>query len=155
MLMIDVDHFGSTTTPTAAGGRRGLAGVSGILQECVREVNCAARYGGESSSSCRNARRARRLAARIRSRLATEIFPGGKVTVSLGIAEFPADGETPEFVLRAADAALYRAKREGRDRVVRAVRGRFSGDVRPHDPAMMRGRGARPSRTSGGPSKPD
>ena len=64
------------------------------------------------------------------------------MTLSVGVAEFPADGETPDFVLRAADAALYRAKREGRDRVQRAVRGRFSGDVRSHDPTLLRGRGA-------------
>jgi len=154
MLMIDVDHFKKyNDTYGHQAGDDVLAGVSAILQECVREVDCAARYGGEEFVIVlpeTPAEGAIDVAARIRSRLAAEMFPGGKVTVSLGIAEFPADGETPEFVLRAADAALYRAKREGRDRVVRAVRGRFSGDLRPHDPAMMRGRGARPSRTSGG-----
>ncbi len=156
MLMIDVDHFKRyNDTYGHQAGDEVLAGVSGILQECVREVDCAARYGGEEFIIVlpeTPAEGAIDVAARIRSRLATEVFPGGKVTVSLGIAEFPADGETPEFVLRAADAALYRAKREGRDRVVRAVRGRFSGDVRPHDPAMMRGR-ARPSSAPGGGPK--
>ena len=157
MLMVDVDHFKKfNDTYGHQAGDEVLAGVAAALQECVREVDCAARYGGEEFVIVlpeTPAEGAIDVAARIRSRLAAEMFPGGKVTVSLGIAEFPADGETPEFVLRAADAALYRAKREGRDRVVRAVRGRFSGDVRPHDPATMRGRGVRPSSTSGGPPK--
>lgn len=158
MLMIDVDHFKKyNDTYGHQAGDEVLAGVAAILQECVREVDCAARYGGEEFVIVlpeTPAEGAIDVAARIRSRLATETFPGGKATLSLGIAEFPADGETPEFVLRAADAALYRAKREGRDRVVRAVRGRFSGDIRPHDPAVMRGR-ARSSGTPGGSTKSD
>jgi diguanylate cyclase (GGDEF)-like protein len=158
MLMIDVDHFKRyNDTYGHQAGDEVLAGVAAALQECVREVDCAARYGGEEFVVVlpeTPAEGAIDVAARIRSRLSAEAFPGGKVTVSLGIAEFPADGETPDFVLRAADAALYRAKREGRDRVVRAVRGRFSGDTRPHDPAMMR-RGARSSRTPGTSTKPE
>jgi diguanylate cyclase (GGDEF)-like protein len=44
--------------------------------------------------------------------------PLGAVMLSLGVAVFPDHGSTGEAVLKAADAALYRAKREGRDRVV-------------------------------------
>jgi diguanylate cyclase (GGDEF)-like protein len=40
--------------------------------------------------------------------------------LSLGVAVFPEHGATPDALLRAADAALYRAKKEGRDRVVAA-----------------------------------
>ena len=47
---------------------------------------------------------------------------GGKLTVSVGVAQFPADGESPDELLAGADAALYQAKREGRNRVLRAVR---------------------------------
>jgi diguanylate cyclase (GGDEF)-like protein len=160
LLMMDVDHFKRyNDTYGHQAGDEVLAGVAAIFQECVREVDCAARYGGEEFVIVlpeTPAEGAIDVAARIRARLAAEAFPGGKVTLSIGIAEFPADGETPEFVLRAADAALYRAKREGRDRVLRAVRGRFSGDVRPHDPAMLRGsRGARSARAPGGPPKPE
>ena len=77
---------------------------------------------------------------------------GVDVEARVGQRAVPEDAAPDDVVLRAADAALYRAKREGRDRVVRAVRGRFSGDVRPHDPAMMRGR-ARPSSAPGGSPK--
>jgi diguanylate cyclase (GGDEF)-like protein len=45
----------------------------------------------------------------------------GPVTVSIGVASFPVDGATPEVLLELADASLYRAKAEGRDRVVHAA----------------------------------
>jgi len=158
VVMLDVDHFKKfNDTYGHQAGDEVLEGVAAVLDECVREVDCAARYGGEEFIIVlpeTTAEGGLELTQRIRERLATETFPGGKVTLSIGIAEFPADGETPDFVLRAADAALYRAKREGRDRVQRAVRGRFSGDVRSHDPALLRGRGAtrpRPSPSSGPP----
>jgi len=59
-------------------------------------------------------------AQRIRTRLATDELVGGKLSVSIGVSEFPDDGDAPEALLARADAALYRAKREGRDRVLRA-----------------------------------
>jgi diguanylate cyclase (GGDEF)-like protein len=43
--------------------------------------------------------------------------PLGQVTVSLGVAIFPEHATSPKALVKAADAALYRAKREGRDRV--------------------------------------
>jgi diguanylate cyclase (GGDEF)-like protein len=64
-------------------------------------------------------------AERIRSKLRelTILHQGtavGMVTVSVGVAELPQHGTTPKTLLEAADAALYLAKREGRDRVVMA-----------------------------------
>ena len=47
--------------------------------------------------------------------------PLGVVTVSLGVASFPQHGSTGEAVIRAADAALYQAKHQGRDQVVSAA----------------------------------
>jgi len=52
--------------------------------------------------------------------VAEEKFPGRHITLSIGIAEFPKNGEAPESVVAAADAALYQAKRNGRDRVVKS-----------------------------------
>jgi len=59
-------------------------------------------------------------AERIRARVAAADLAGGTITLSVGIAEFPTHGDSPESMIAAADGALYRAKREGRDRVVRA-----------------------------------
>ncbi|WP_345295233.1 diguanylate cyclase domain-containing protein [Luteimonas vadosa] len=50
-----------------------------------------------------------------------EVKTLGPVTVSLGDATFPRDGTTPELLFELADASLYRAKAEGRDRVVHAA----------------------------------
>ena len=57
---------------------------------------------------------------RIRERLDQEVFDGRKVTVSVGVSEFPTHGETPKELIGAADVALYQAKEQGRDRVVAA-----------------------------------
>ena len=55
-----------------------------------------------------------------RTRVAAQEFPGRKITISIGMAEFPNDGYTADAVISSADEALYEAKRGGRDRVCRA-----------------------------------
>ena len=64
--------------------------------------------------------------------MASEPFEGGKVTMSIGIAEYPSHGDTPEELIASADAAMYRAKSQGRDRVIAA-----SGGI-PQEPAPER-----------------
>jgi diguanylate cyclase (GGDEF)-like protein len=86
-------------------------------------VDTVARYGGEEFFVLlpeTTGRGAAEVAERIRTRLATEAFAGGRVTISIGVAEFPAHGDTPDGLIAMADAALYQAKEEGRDRVIRA-----------------------------------
>ncbi len=63
------------------------------------------------------------VAERVRTRIAGEITGEGPVTVSVGVAEFPAHGDTPEAIIASADAAMYAAKREGRNRVKAAGAG--------------------------------
>jgi diguanylate cyclase (GGDEF)-like protein len=60
------------------------------------------------------------VAERIRARVEAQDFAGRKITLSIGIAEFPANGQTADEVISSADEALYAAKRSGRNRVVRA-----------------------------------
>jgi len=57
------------------------------------------------------------LAEQIRAQLAQQKLAGGAVTLSIGVAEFPAHGASGDALIAAADAALYEAKRSGRDRV--------------------------------------
>ena len=58
------------------------------------------------------------FAKRVRAALEKHAPPAGPVTLSFGIAAYPAHGDSGEALIRAADAALYEAKRGGRDRSV-------------------------------------
>jgi len=61
-------------------------------------------------------------AEHIRARVAAKKFNGRKITLSSGVASFPEDADDAETIIAVADEALYQAKREGRDRTVRARR---------------------------------
>jgi diguanylate cyclase len=63
---------------------------------------------------------AQEVAERIRARVEAQQFAGRKITLSIGIAEFPENGQTADEVISNADEALYSAKRAGRNRVVRS-----------------------------------
>ncbi len=128
VVMLDVDHFKNfNDTYGHPAGDELLKRLAKSLQDVVREVDTAARYGGEEFLVIlaeTPAGAAEQVAERIRGRVAEDRFvpEGGTaavgVTVSLGIAEFPADGALPEALISAADKALYRAKEGGRNRVV-------------------------------------
>ena len=124
LLMADVDHFKEYNDAYGhLAGDAALTRIAGVLRETTRDVDCAVRYGGEEFVVLMpetKAPGAIETAQRIRTRLATDELVGGKLSVSIGVAQFPDDGDTPEALLARADAALYRAKREGRDRVLRA-----------------------------------
>ena len=126
VLMLDVDHFKKYNDAHGhPAGDEVLKKVANILRNCTRASDCTARYGGEEFAvllSGKGGDTALQLAERIRERVAAEDFVGGKVTISGGIAEFPAHGHTAEAVISSADEALYEAKRGGRNRVVCARR---------------------------------
>ncbi|HUL03753.1 MAG TPA: diguanylate cyclase [Gemmatimonadales bacterium] len=125
VLMVDVDNFKKYNDAFGhLAGDEALARVAAALQGSIREVDCAARYGGEEFIvvlSETGLDGAQAVTDRIRTRLATEVFQGGKITVSIGVAEFPTHGETPEALIRSADTAMYDAKEKGRNRVARAA----------------------------------
>jgi diguanylate cyclase (GGDEF)-like protein len=125
VLMADIDHFKVYNDSFGhLAGDHVLARVGAVLRQTTRHVDCAARYGGEEFVVMMpesDVQAAIDVADRIRQRLAGELIAGGHVTLSIGIAEFPRHGVTPEAVLGAADAALYKAKRAGRDRIVDAA----------------------------------
>ena len=125
VLMADVDNFKPYNDAHGhLEGDKALARIGAILRDTSRDVDCAARYGGEEFVVLMpetEMKGAVEMAERIRARLADDAVIGKKLTISLGVAQFPADGETPEALLARADAALYQAKRDGRDRIVRAA----------------------------------
>jgi diguanylate cyclase (GGDEF)-like protein len=124
VLMADVDHFKKYNDANGhPAGDAVLKKVGAILREATRDVDVVARYGGEEFFVLMpetEGSGAADVADRVRERLNAETLPGGSVTLSFGVAEFPAHGDMGETLIAIADAALYQAKREGRDRVVLA-----------------------------------
>lgn len=122
LVILDVDHFKAVNdTFGHQGGDEVLRGVGRALTDAGRETDVAARYGGEEFAvvmpGC-SASEAVEVAERLRAAIAGMGGPV-PVTVSAGVAAFPADGDDSTALVAAADAALYRAKRLGRDRTVR------------------------------------
>ena len=127
ILMLDLDHFKRfNDTFGHEAGDMLLRHLGSFLQSYIRADDLAFRYGGEEFVIILP--EATLDAARQRAEQLVKDFKHldvqyrgttlGPLTVSVGLAAFPEHGATAEAVLRAADQALYRAKAEGRDRVV-------------------------------------
>jgi len=124
-LMMDVDRFKQyNDTHGHLAGDEVLRRMGIVLRDATRDLDVVARYGGEEFicllPECDLAN-AVIAGERIRKRLSEETFEGGAVTVSIGVAEFPAHGQSAAAVIAEADAALYEAKAAGRDQVMGAA----------------------------------
>jgi diguanylate cyclase (GGDEF)-like protein len=126
VLMADVDEFKKYNDAFGhLAGDHVLTKVATVLRASTREVDCVARYGGEEFVLVlpeTKLPQAVEVAERVRTHLAAEEFGDGAVTLSIGIAEFPTHGDSPESVIASADAAMYEAKHAGRNRIARAGR---------------------------------
>jgi diguanylate cyclase (GGDEF)-like protein len=124
VIMTDVDHFKTYNDEFGhPAGDEVLKKVSLVLRECTRTVDCVARYGGEEFAVLlpeTEMSGALEVAERIRSRVEGAEFPGRRITLSIGVAEFPTDADTAPGIIAIADKALYVAKREGRNQVAQA-----------------------------------
>jgi diguanylate cyclase (GGDEF)-like protein len=127
LIVLDLDRFKDFNDRYGhAAGNELLAKVGATITRLKRDSDIAARYGGEELVVVvpGPASHAYALAERIREAVADIGVSAGTgrrtvgTTVSSGIGEFPADGRTPKELFAAADAALYAAKREGRNRVM-------------------------------------
>jgi len=126
LIIADVDHFKRFND--VHGHQRGdeaLAMVGTVLADEARATDTPYRYGGEEfvvivreGDEESGHAMAERLRDRLEQRLGARL-PGSALTASFGVAEF-APGQGPAALIARADAALYRAKDEGRNRVVRA-----------------------------------
>ncbi len=121
VVLFDIDHFKSFNDRFGhAAGDRALRALGRVLQEQTRRMNISARHGGEEFLSVlvnSDAEGAVVFAERVREALREEAVGPEPITVSGGVAECLDGGGTPDLVLESADRALYRAKREGRDRI--------------------------------------
>jgi diguanylate cyclase (GGDEF)-like protein len=126
VLMIDVDHFKAVNDVYGhEAGDRALQEIGAVLARSVREGEAAARFGGEeftvvldtsSGAEAQGAAERIRLAVTaLRVRLKERDLP--PLTVSIGVAIYPRDGEDAQTVLERADEALYVSKRNGRNQV--------------------------------------
>jgi diguanylate cyclase (GGDEF)-like protein len=133
VAMLDLDHFRDYNERHGhLAGDLALQSLAILLQGFWQEGDVPCRYGGEEFVLIMPAATAAQAIARLeplRRRLTeTDILHEGRllqpVSVSIGVAEFPADGDSPAGLLDAADAAMYRSKRRGRNRICAAADGR-------------------------------
>lgn len=123
LLMIDIDNFKNLNdTFGHDAGDDAIRRISRVLREGTRGIDLASRIGGEEfavllveTGQSAGAEVAERLRVAIK---ALKTPSGGRITASFGVAECPTDAQTASGILKAADVALYEAKRNGRDRVV-------------------------------------
>ena len=123
LLMVDIDNFKNLNdTFGHDAGDDAIRRISRVLREGTRGIDLAARIGGEEfavllveTSKSGGLDVAERLRLAIK---ALETPAGGRITASFGVAECPTDAQTASGILKAADVALYEAKRNGRDRVM-------------------------------------
>jgi diguanylate cyclase (GGDEF)-like protein len=128
LIMLDVDHFKQFNDRFGHNaGDELLRELGNFLMGKARQTDIACRYGGEEfivilpGTMEAVAKKAEKLREKFRH--LTIVHQGqilGRTTISLGVATFPDHGSTAKEIITAADMAMYQAKREGRNRVVKA-----------------------------------
>jgi diguanylate cyclase (GGDEF)-like protein len=122
LIMLDLDRFkGLNDSVGHDAGDAALRLLADCFKQELRGVDSAARFGGDEFALIlpqAYADGALIVAERLRARISEIRIPGfGNLNASMGIATFPGDGSSRSDLVVAADAALYNAKRTGRNRV--------------------------------------
>jgi diguanylate cyclase (GGDEF)-like protein len=130
IIMFGLDHFKKfNDTYGHDAGDTVLRDTACLLSKSVRAEDVVCRFGGEEfviilpladfNTACA---RAQRICSQVREmKVSHQGLSVGRIRVSGGVAALPEHGTAPAELLKAADAALYRAKKEGRDRIVGAA----------------------------------
>ena len=126
LFLFDIDHFKNyNDTNGHPAGDELLRGLADLLRKQLRPTDRCCRYGGEEfvvAMPDTTREEGFRIAERIRCAVEQEPFPhrekqpGGKVTISGGVAVLPHDGNSAAALTKHADMALYESKRRGRNR---------------------------------------
>lgn len=128
LLMLDIDHFKRVNDVHGhLAGDAVLKGLSELLGRRARAIDRVCRYGGEEITVILpeiNLDAAVNVAERLRARVEAQPFDVNAgaplhITVSIGVASFPAHADSAQALVAAADAALYAAKQGGRNRISR------------------------------------
>ena len=124
VLLVDLDRLKTVNDVYGhEAGNTALRAMGEVFREELRETDFAARFGGDEFVALlphQTAAEALVVAERLRLRLASRVWPWPQpLTLSIGVAsmESPVQIQEPSMLLAAADAALYRSKRNGRNRV--------------------------------------
>jgi diguanylate cyclase (GGDEF)-like protein len=127
LLMVDIDHFKLVNDSLGhAAGDKVLRSMTQMMEKSLRETEIVCRYGGEEFLIILPQTRpqeAKVVAERMRQAIEKSVFTPTlgeepvRITISCGIAAYPEQGENLEQLIAAADAALYAAKSQGRNRV--------------------------------------
>jgi len=124
VLMIDIDDFKKFNDSFGhQAGDQALKKVSAALKKCSRKIDLVSRYGGEEFAMIlpnTSKKESLRIGERIRATIEKQEIHGRSLTISVGSASFPQDTDDKENLIKKADLALYKAKSEGKNRVVPA-----------------------------------
>ena len=124
VLFLDLDRFKRVNDQHGhLVGSEVLRKLSRVLQECIRQIDTLARYGGDEFTILlvdTGRSQAMAIAERIRRTVADTLFEGGgdkpvRLTISIGVATYPSHGRDRETLIDAADKSMYRAKSNGRN----------------------------------------
>ncbi len=119
LVLADIDHFKKfNDTQGHLAGNEALKALAGVLKKNSRSYDVAARFGGEEFALVlpeTDGPRAAAIAERLRVAAASN---GHQLTISCGVATYPTEAKDLEDLIARADQKLYRAKEEGRNRIV-------------------------------------
>ncbi|WP_053001236.1 GGDEF domain-containing protein [Kosmotoga pacifica] len=125
LIMIDLDNFKEINDNFGhIVGDRAIQEVAEVIKSSLRKGDFAARYGGDEfaiivaeASKSNTIQIARRMNDKLKKLRLKEKDRKIEISWSMGIANFPIDGETPSEIVEKADNALYAAKRSGKNRI--------------------------------------